>query len=394
MTELQAPDNPKISRRNFLKLAGLGAGAITLDSFLAHMPFAPSLTKTFWEQLETATLGVPTEQLRKSVEDKFQVEIVGPSTGVKKVESFETWKTVEWDNPRLKDLIGALSQLPPHFYQPRMIEDQYYKIRFALTHPDITKQYFMHVIKGGTPGGACLCPSADKQTVTIDKSPSGFLFGGSTRRAWIHEITHALTDTEMQRYIQNVCEPLGIKTVDDLRELFLSKFELKKTNLEGIFLKKHHIDELIKEGGSKVLVGDPGTRRELIFLGGDRIAVAKSDLALLGEKYIKDELLKYIRSARWTDSLEDYLANPPDLSKTQIRRITIEGMELELNSIALKNNIAYGADSFNEFFSVAAEYYVKGRNNFIKTYEPFLDRERAEKLYERLKQEIFRGKEY
>lgn len=59
-----------------------------------------------------------------------------------------------------------------------------------------------------------------------------------------------------------------------------------------------------------------------------------------------------------------------------------------------KNQIGYGATNFSEFFSVAGEVYLGGKDIFVKVYERFLGKERAEKLYNGMKQEIFRGKEY
>ncbi len=47
-----------------------------------------------------------------------------------------------------------------------------------------------------------------------------------------------------------------------------------------------------------------------------------------------------------------------------------------------------------EFIPVAAEVYVRGREYFLKTYDPLLGRERSEKFYEGMRLEIFRGREY
>lgn len=54
----------------------------------------------------------------------------------------------------------------------------------------------------------------------------------------------------------------------------------------------------------------------------------------------------------------------------------------------------YGATNFMEFFSVAAEYYVKGKGAFMRSYLFFVGQDNAEKLYEGMKTKIFEGKEY
>lgn len=391
-------NEPKISRRGFLALMGIGAEAAVLDSLLSHIPNAPSLSKAFWEQLETATLGVSTEQLKKEVEDRFQVEIVGPSTGVRAVGTFgprlgEQYPTVEWDSPRLKGLIGALSELPPHFYLPRMVKGQEHKARFVLTNVPITK--FGNAWRGGYQGGFCDCSSAEEQTIVLDKKhlDQTILGAGHGREAWFHEITHALTTPETAKYVQAVCMPIGIQTIDDLREIFFSELTVEKRELKGVYISGYG-HELTKDENNRLLtLPKPDERaRELTFIGGNRLTVQKSDLLLLGEEYIKKELAKFVRKSHpEITTLEEYLSDPPGLGKAGIGTVEVSGMNQALGK---KSKIGYGARNFSEFFSVAAEYYLKGRDEFVRTYEPFLGKERAEKLYAGMKQEIFRGKEY
>lgn len=54
----------------------------------------------------------------------------------------------------------------------------------------------------------------------------------------------------------------------------------------------------------------------------------------------------------------------------------------------------YGSSNMDEFISVAAEFYIRGENSFIKLYQPYLGAERTKLLYDNLKREIFEGKEF
>lgn len=99
--------------------------------------------------------------------------------------------------------------------------------------------------------------------------------------------------------------------------------------------------------------------------------VPKSNYFTLGEKYFKRIVSKYGDSYRHKQWL--FVAN-------------VIGSP--------KSRLGYGATSAHEFLSVAAEVYVRGEKYFMKTYEPFLGTERSEKLYNGMKREIFRGREY
>jgi len=56
--------------------------------------------------------------------------------------------------------------------------------------------------------------------------------------------------------------------------------------------------------------------------------------------------------------------------------------------------VGYGAQNFDEFWAVAAEYYYRGASNFKEAYSEFLGEERAEILYNGVRDHIFRGQEY
>lgn len=383
-------NEPKISRRGFLALIGVGAKAVVLDSLLSHIPRTPSLSKAFWEQVETATLGVPTEKLKKEIEDRFQIEIVSPSTGVKEVEynNEKKYPTIEWDNPRLKSLIHALSELPTHFYSPLRINDKEYRIRFALTGVPLWE--FGRVEEGRYQGGFCACHAAENQLVVLDKRHLGstFLESGYARETWFHEITHALTTPEIQKYVDSIGKPIGIEELPQLRKTFASEIQMVSKGDKYIMQQPPGASFLKQMPGRPFVEIAPNTyieKQRLENLGLDFYltgeGVKEQIIRVTPEWYVDKRDLDKYGEEFYKRGYKDYLEKTKDQEEF--------GGEVEE-----KSSLGYGAKNFYEFFSVAAEYYSKGRNEFVRTYERFLGRERAEKLYEGMKQEIFRGREY
>jgi len=64
------------------------------------------------------------------------------------------------------------------------------------------------------------------------------------------------------------------------------------------------------------------------------------------------------------------------------------------DKVRFVSRLLYGVQNFNEFVSVAGEIYLSGRDNFVERYREYFGEEKANNLYEFMKDEIFRGKEY
>lgn len=59
-----------------------------------------------------------------------------------------------------------------------------------------------------------------------------------------------------------------------------------------------------------------------------------------------------------------------------------------------RTHIGYGASNFDEFWSVAAEYYIDGKSTFVREYTPYLGPERTERFYKGLREILFEEREY
>lgn len=56
--------------------------------------------------------------------------------------------------------------------------------------------------------------------------------------------------------------------------------------------------------------------------------------------------------------------------------------------------LKYGSENYREFYAVAGEFFYQGREKFVKTYSSFFGEERAQQLYDHVKDDVFEGREY
>lgn len=399
----------RVSRRGFLRTIGMGAKLAALDTVLSHIPTAPSLGKAFWEQLETATLGVPSEDLRKELEGKFNIEIVGPNTGVREIEthSHAVVPTVEWDSPRLKKLVEYLVELPPHFYSPRETERGEKKLRVALVD-----QSLLDFTKGNILGvpSFCVCSEdVEHPTVVLDRKTTGSTVTDSllTREVVAHEFTHAVTTPEIVRYMTKITTPIGLDTIPELRKAFspvviltsegkamgimprnvweISEYSAPRYNLKIIMVDKNRLDSdrsvitVVEQKGEDFYFE---YYKEGKQIGQDRLIRVNS------EWYVIETEFSRFGETFFRDQYDDYQARITEAERFggKTFSISIPGIDATY--------LSYGATNFEEFFSIAATFFIRGHDRFVGTYEPFLGKERAEKLYEGMKREIFRGREY
>jgi len=64
------------------------------------------------------------------------------------------------------------------------------------------------------------------------------------------------------------------------------------------------------------------------------------------------------------------------------------------NKYAVQNMFRYGLHNPDEFTSVASQFYIGGKENFLKLYGVYIGDEKAQRLYDYMKNKIFKGKEY
>lgn len=72
-----------------------------------------------------------------------------------------------------------------------------------------------------------------------------------------------------------------------------------------------------------------------------------------------------------------------------------------LKGTIVDNDVSYAHEKFkygltnpNEFVSVASEFYLLGKDRFIKAYGVYIEEEKSTKLYDYMRNNIFKGQEY
>lgn len=118
-------NDERISRRNLLKILGITTLAVATagDSIVAHQFGFRTLTKEFWEGLETSSLGQNPSPLRTYIEQKYNIRLLDKSNASYDAyagypEGYLPLTRSNWDTPSLKLVEETLNILPPSFYHP------------------------------------------------------------------------------------------------------------------------------------------------------------------------------------------------------------------------------------------------------------------------------------
>lgn len=369
-----------ITRRRFLGLLAKAAeGAFVLDTAIAHIPGTNTVSKGFWEAIESGTIGVSAEEYRKQLNDEFEVDILAPSTGVNEVvfSPDHKHKTIEWDSPRLKSLIDVLKSLPPHFYQPRTVAGKSYKLRFALIDAPQETRKVAFLPQGYL--GFCSCSDLSNQLIAINRPDFGQTVTEmrGTREQWVHELTHSLTIPNLGEYADKILRSLDISW-QGLRCFFSSEFT---SNIVTYLDWASKVYPLMVD---RQVFGKDFGKEFTIF--NDNIAVRTDIYLMLGEYFFRTFIEK--RKPQWE---VDY-GFRPEMGKENLWEIRLGTGDIF--PIQPLTSIGYGVFSFGEFLSEASERYVGGHKFFHRIYDPFLSPNRTEQLYMRIKESIFSGYEY
>ena len=380
------------SRRAFLKEGGKRAvGAVAAiavaDSALAHVPFIgkAAATRSIWEAVESGAVGADVNKMRQDLEATYPLKILTASEAEQLKINTPDFKDAnsEWDASHLKILKEFLERIPPSLY--------------TLKDPKDGNVLPINLVLKDT-------PIVDLQTITINDKIASYcntinlsgerivtlnklMFSPISMQrndAWqllVHELTHVKTGPEIDKYTQMVKPIVG----DDLTKTFSDAIEVKidynrnpdgslavtklKNGMGTVPYTKEEEDHLIKSMNAK--------EEDLVRLY-DGIYVSKALLDYYGEKYFAQE--DY-------DATIDYVRN-------HNVTVLVSGAEKTVRQKDPHNPIGYGATNFNEFFSVGSQLYSVGKDQFMKSYLPYLGEDRARKFYDFVKINFFEGREY
>lgn len=388
----------QMTRRRFLRLTGIIGAGVALESAISHIPNTRiGITRDLWEILESGTLGESSTSLKKLIEEQFNVRFLAPSDGVTGVkvasgesslerkvqEAFKS--TVEWDLPRLKALALTLKDLPPNFYAPKRNEKGVrFPLKIALieSHPLLNRLGVTGMF-GEKMVSLCICSSSgtgpEDQIIVFEKGMLGqtLLERQASRWVIVHEFTHYITSSDINKYIQAICKPIGLGRKVDLKRAFTSEMSVRKIYKRDKNGEVEVINLIIKGEDVGLMLDNPNLDEEPIFIG-KSLAISPDLIKVKGQTYVNQFLSQ---NQEEQERLRE---------KGYVRFL---GLSYE-EAIETKSDMGYGATNFQEFFSTASEYYAQGKSKFVNTYKQFLGEERAMLLYEGVKRELFMGREY
>ena len=401
---------PHSTRRGFLiGTAKVIAGTAALMTPLAHRELSviyPHAVpgREAWERLETGTLFTDSEKMRQEMEAQYGIQILNPTPELHlellDADERDSGKmpATEWKAPQLEGLKNALDSVPPHFYEPRIGSDgTAIPLRFALDGRDdlkLTDKDGGHV----EAAGYCNCGKSKNALIVIKRDSDVQLteYQEQSRNTVVHELTHYITQLELDNYIAGIAAPLSLFQDRDLHDVFKSKVDFKRETsytadgrLMGDKIKIPYDArvDIVSRNPSLTFINQWYAADEEI------LATYRSILEKEAFDYETTLIIGRRDLIRAINAQPGITEQPIDPYKAPI---TIVRTGVNDKNIKEKENdhIGYGATNFHEFFSVASEYYQDGRDEFIKKYSPFLGEEKSNQLYNRMRALIYRGKEY
>lgn len=303
------------------------------------------------------------QELTKKAEETYGIQIVSPQERSEIDLNKGKVKTIEWTKNQLLSLIASLDILPSHFYRP----------------------------------------GSGKVQISVRDMAFG---GGSKEGIKKREEDHA---------IANIQEYFG-------RDFYISREDLNKTLEQGYFEKRMEgafpvsffmVDSIHLNENFKPILGQcscgTGNPPRIVF---SKELFEGSQINSIEPYYypiIVHELTHRVSRPEDYQFIRDLLGVPDDNALTKFLEEKLTEVQQDSSfKAALRNNdrkaidafdlitnrFDYGAKNSDEFVSVASEFYLEGKAIFLKDYSLLIGKEKAQKLYDYMKDKIFRGKEY
>lgn len=380
--ELEKFPSPKVPKKPGFRreIAGRLIGAAALLSTvgihgdtLNKNPNFPSVNN---DNLET-TQSLSVQDLEKRAEQLYQIQIASPQEGIVVLYDGTEIKPIEWTKTQLLDIMTSLDKLPQHFYLPRPEE-----VHVGLPSLSSSTGYGIDPSKDIEQQEKAIQillqqqEQKDNETdIAAIKKVLGEDFNVSKEQ---------LDEVRKRGYFKKITEgvmPVRFTIVD-----------VVPTDLKDGKATNRYVGEAycgITNENPEVLL-TPG-----IFDDGDFDFVIPHELIhcvsrqedyqfvldLLGiadkEKFKQSFTEKEVK---WSAFVSDVFKK--------------DGREEAFRQNKVLYRFTYGTKNPNEFVSVAGEFYINGKEKFLKIYGMFIGKEKAEKLYDYMRDKIFRGQEY
>lgn len=306
-----------------------------------------------------ATRSLSVQDLEQRAEQLYQIEFVTPekSPQLSKLLGRQKVESVEWTRKEIIILTNALDKLPPYFYLPRPATYELPgKFRsdsaWGIEIPDYDS--FMNDIKTFTREDFYI--SQEEFEKVVEK---GYL-EIPDKTSKVHFIM--VNEFHREKEIANCyCNLVGYS---DTSEVGLSReaFHGSPWGTWGTFsIITHELTHRVSNKEDYEFVRD-----------------------LLGMPKTLNFDILYGRVLNTNDTNENSVKFENALKGTVVDRDVSYAHE----------KFKYGLTNPSEFVSVASEFYLLGKNRFIKAYGVYIEEEKSTKLYDYMRNNIFKGQEY
>lgn len=367
---------------------------------------APSNNETHEEMEE--------KSFSQRIEDLYGIRLIDQGKAVE----FEGSKKESsgWSKNRLEILDKVLANLPSHFYAPSSPTEQKTRIIVSLysKDPSLLDQIYQNFSEGDEVlYSAIAIPGESWGTYTFTSYMPPY--GSKPRRdefktippgSMIEEFTYVDQYPYSKIIPEKIGEQLeeksgrqykleiGIATMSNplvghAGEFHSSTYSSSRSEIKDKGIEVTGIEE---GGGDKILIGDTYTG----FKGGLLLETFVHELTHRVFSVNEDVFSGKIYNILEVKNEEEF----QKLVRSKTKRIWF--LAPRVLSIFLGDRSAptdiqkviYGGTNSDEFNSVMSMYYTQGKRGFLEVYTPLFGKEKAQKLYDYMKDDIFRGKEY
>lgn len=220
------------TRRGFLFTA-TGAIAAGADTLLVTNTKSLGLTRPLWEMAQTNTLFESVAYLKQDLNRKTGVAFLNPSAELNRILEPDTpcnrpdlaERVIAWDSPALKVAGNLMAQIPESLYAPAVADDgtRHYLEMALVARP----AFDFRTLSTVAPSTRSQHQSHEegRHIIVISRSRFSVRPGevDGSQRLLLHELTHYKTTQKLQYYIDRICVPLGIPTLEALQQTFDSE---------------------------------------------------------------------------------------------------------------------------------------------------------------------------
>lgn len=304
-----------------------------------------------WINHPEISQSISTQDLEQRAEDLYQIRIVEPEESRKVKGISEDVETTQWDKEMIVKLENSLGKLPPHFYSPA---HSIYRVELPKMLPK-------------------------------PENMSSDIFEWSNKN---------LYDFALDMFREEIGEGFFISREDYEKARNQGYFEKDLgENLPASFflasLPKFQ-NEVLGELQVAALCNCDNHLPSNILLDNKILQEGSQEYAL---EIITHELVHRATRIKDYQFIEALLEVPSGTEFKDFLSTNIDKLPQSMNKRSMFY-LEYSTTNSNEFISVASQFYLKGKTDFLEVYGEFIGEDKAGKLYDYMRDEIFKGQQY